>query len=94
MSGFLLLSVVSYSQTTTQSNGVIVHQAEGVEGTPEKKSEQPVIRTMETWSLAECMEMLPYLESKISTATEEDKQRYMTQKVALDKRIAELKSGK
>lgn len=84
----------SQTNTTQLPNGVVVHQAEGVEGTPEKKSDQPVIRTMETWTLAECMDMLPYLESKISTATEEDKQRYLAQKVALDKRIAELKSGK
>ena len=84
----------SQTNTTQLPNGVVVHQAQGVEGLTEKKSEQPIVRTMETWTLAECIDALPYLEIKLSEATnEEDKQRYQTQKVALEKRIAELKMG-
>ncbi len=59
--GIYFIPVIGHSQTnsTQLPNGVIVHQSQGVEGIPEKKSEK----------------------------------RYSDQKIALDKRISELKSG-
>lgn len=92
ISGFLLYSVFGYSQTsTTLSNGVIVHEAQGVEGSQKQSEKVSNVRTINDWSLAECIDAEPYFYNKLTTAaSEEDKQYYGSQIEMLRKRKAEL----
>ncbi len=92
ISGISLLSVVGYTQTpTTQANGVIVHQAQGVETPSKSNSSQTTVRTILDWSLAECIDAEPYFYGKLQNAvTEEDKKYYSEQIAILQKRKAEL----
>lgn len=92
ISGFLLYSVFSYSQTsTTQPNGVIVHEAQGVEGSQKQSEKVPNVRTINDWSLAECIDAEPYFYNKLTTAaSEDDKKYYNAQVEMLRKRKAEL----
>lgn len=83
----------SQSNTTQLPNGVIVHQAQGVEGVIEQTKTEPVkVRTMQDWSLAECIDALPYLEMKLNEATDKDREYYLNEKELLLKRIDQLKS--
>jgi len=92
ISGISLLSVVGYSQTQViQSNGVIVHQAQGVETPSKNISSEPIVRTITSWSLSECLDAEPYFSSKLQNAvTDEDKKYYTDQLALLQKRKAEL----
>jgi hypothetical protein len=52
--------------TTTQPNGVVVHNATGVASTTpitEDVTRQP--RTLADWNLAECIDAIPRIEDKI-----------------------------
>ncbi|MNK05552.1 hypothetical protein D3C87_234350 [compost metagenome] len=81
------------SNTTQLPNGVIVHQAQGVEGAVEPKKTEPVkVRTIQDWSLAECIDALPLLMMKMNESSEKDRERYLETKVQIEQRINELKS--
>lgn len=87
--------VHSQSNTTQLPNGVIVHQAKGVENTPESKQIEAVhLRTIEDWNLPECMEALSEVSIKLNEASESDREYYLSEKNKLTKRINELKSTK
>jgi hypothetical protein len=92
ISGISLVSVFSYSQTSvTQPNGVIVHQAQGVEAPLKSDPSQPIVKTINEWSLAECLDAEPYFYNKLqNAATEEEKNYYSDQVAILQKRKAEL----
>lgn len=91
----MLYSVFGFSQsTTTQSNGVVVHQAQGVETPKVNPSTGSTPRSIEQWSLAECIDALSFLEMKLEEAyTAEDKEKYTVQRDQLLLRINELKQG-
>jgi hypothetical protein len=85
----------SQSNTTQLPNGVIVHQAEGIESTSEpKKIEQVHNRTIEDLNLPECIEALSQVSIKLNEASESDREYYLSEKNKLTKRINELKSTK
>ena len=91
-----IVPLAGHSQTSTTQlpNGVIVHQAQGVEGTPETKKEEPVrISTMLDWSLPECIDALAHTEMKLNEAVESDRERYLIEKARLVQRINELKAS-
>lgn len=85
----------SQSKTTQLPNGVIVHQAQGVEGVVEPVKNEPVkTRTIQDLTLSECIDALPILEIKLNEASPSDRERYMREKELLVKRMNELKSSK
>lgn len=92
ISGISLLSVFCHSQTPTiQSNGVIVHQAQGVEAPSKPVSTEPVVKTIYEWSLNECLDAEPYFYSKLQNAATDEEKKYYTDQIAiLQKRKAEL----
>jgi hypothetical protein len=99
--GFLFGIVVlpalcqAQSNTTQLPNGVVVHQAQGVESITAPVKNQPVkIRSVEDWTLSECMDALPFLEIKLNEALPTDRERYLHEKELLVKRINELKSSR
>lgn len=85
-----------HSQSNTINklpNGVVVHQAQGVEGVVEtEKNDTLNIRTMQDWNLAECMDALPHLEMKLNEAAGSDRTYYLREKELLLNRIDQLKS--
>nr|WP_294858140.1 hypothetical protein [uncultured Fluviicola sp.] len=84
----------SQSNTTQLPNGVIVHQAQGVEKITEPKKEEPVrIRTIQDWNLPECMDALAHVEMKLSHTTLTDREYYLNEKALITKRMNELKSS-
>lgn len=91
-----VLPLAGHSQTNTTQlpNGVIVHQAQGVEGTPETRQEEPArVRTMTDWTLPECIDALAHTEMKLNESSGEDRERYLIEKARLVQRINELKAG-
>jgi hypothetical protein len=84
----------SQSNTTQLPNGVIVHQAQGVEKIPELQQNEPVrVRTVLDWSLPECIDALAHTELKLAGATEADRERYLAEKTRIIERINELKGS-
>lgn len=89
------LPALCYSQSNTAQlpNGVIIHQAHGVEGVVEPVKNEPVkIRTVQDWNLSECMDALAHTEMKLKDASDVDRERYLNGKALIVKRINELKS--
>lgn len=84
----------SQSNTTQLTNGVVVHQAQGVEGTPEAKPvEQVRVRTIQDWNLPECIEALTYVEMKLNEAAPSQREYYLNEKARITQRINELKGS-
>jgi hypothetical protein len=95
--GIAILPVLcrAQSNTTQLPNGVIVHQAHGVEGVVEPVKNEPVkIRTFQDWTIPECIDALPFLEIKLNEALPTDRERYLHEKELLVNRINELKSSR
>ncbi len=89
-------SIYGHSQSTTNQlpNGVVVHSAQGVEGTVSTGSTEHVkVRTIQDWTLAECIDALPFVMMKLNEASESDRERYLIEKTKIDQRIVELKSS-
>ena len=84
----------SQSNTTQLPNGVIVHQAQGVEGLVEPEKVEPVqVRTLQDWTLPQCIDALSFVMMKLDEASSEsDRERYLNEKALITKRINELKS--
>lgn len=83
----------SQSSTTQLPNGVIVHQAQGVERVNEPvKNEAVKVRTIADWTLSECMDALAHTEMKLKDASDVDRERYLNGKALIVQRINELKS--
>jgi hypothetical protein len=95
--GIAVLPVICHAQsnTTQLPNGVIVHQAEGVEGAVKPVRNEPAkARTIQDWNLPECTDALRYLEMKLENAEVSDRERYLAEKAKIVQRMNELKSGK
>lgn len=95
--GITILPVLCQAQsnTTQLPNGVVVHQAQGVESAADPIVNQPVkTRTIQDWTLPECIDALPFLEIKLNEALPTDRERYLHEKELLVKRINELKSSR
>lgn len=93
--GMLVISTTAFSQSTsqtTQSNGVVVHEAIGVEGKVEQTTPQTIARTMDDWSSAECIDAMAFLNLKLAEAADLEKPRYLEQKALLQERIDSLKT--
>ncbi|WP_343634478.1 hypothetical protein [Fluviicola sp.] len=90
---FVSLAGHSQTNTTQLPNGVIVHQAQGVEKTPEAKNEKQVhVRTLQDLTLPECIDALADTEMKLNEASEADRERYLAEKARIVQRINELKA--
>lgn len=85
----------SQSNTTQLPNGVIVHQAQGVEGVQEPKKIEPAhIRTIQEWTLPQCIDALSFVTMKLNeVSSESDRERYLNEKALINQRINELKSS-
>ncbi|MNE38833.1 hypothetical protein D3C87_02940 [compost metagenome] len=84
----------SQSNTTQLPNGVIVHQAQGVEKTPESKTIEPVrVRTIQDWNLPECIEALSHVSIKLNEAAPSEREYYLNEQARITQRINELKGS-
>lgn len=93
--GIAVLPALCHAQSnaTQLPNGVVVHQAQGVENTTVPVKNEPVkIRTIQDWNLSECMDALAHTEMKLKDASDVDRERYLNGKALIVKRISELKS--
>ena len=98
LSVFVFTAVLSYAQNgsetrqvTTQSNGVVVHESAGNEGFILSQTSGTQVRTIEDWTLPECIDALQQLADKISAlgSSEEDLrtlQSYTEQQLIIEKR--------
>lgn len=96
---FSLLSFISFSQNTvvkTESNGVIVHQATGVEGVVLTTTETPVqVNSFENWSIEQCQEVINYIQIKSKeSCSKKESEAYLEQLNMLEERVKVLKSTK
>ena len=79
-------------QVSTQSNGVIVNESAGNEGFVVKVTPvSPVIRTINDWTLPECIDALRAIDEKImyldnTVANEQRRLAYLDQKTLVEKR--------
>ncbi|WP_300665901.1 hypothetical protein [Fluviicola sp.] len=84
----------SQTNTTQLPNGVVVHQAQGVEGAQKPKViEQVPVRTMQDWTLPECIDALTYVEMKLNEAASSQREYYLNEKTRITQRINELKGS-
>lgn len=96
LTGALSMSLFALSAQTTQSNGVVVNEAIGVEG---KVVSQPTIATSEIvpiskWTIEACLDAKNILAVKMKSATEESMPIYQDQLLQINDRIKELNSFK
>lgn len=90
---FAFATLITFSQTV-QSNGVVVHEALGIEGKVEVAPPSvTVVRTINDWSLAECIDAVQVLEMKKAEAPVEQRVIYDNQLSLINERIHALKSG-
>lgn len=92
------MAVMSYAQNgsetrqvTTLSNGVVVHESAGNEGFILPETSETRVRTVDDWTLPECIDALQVIAGKVSTlgSSEEDirtKQLYTEQQLIIEKR--------
>lgn len=79
-------------QVSIQSNGVIVHESAGNEGFASPVyAHFPEMRTIESWTLPECIEALRAIDEKMTVPgnTEEDRagqERYLAQRALIEQR--------
>lgn len=82
-------------QISTSENGVVVHESAGVEGFHTPTKQQVVVRTIDDWSLAECIDAEAAVKQKMAMLgqSEEDKlslESYSVQLQLIDKRKQSL----
>ncbi|ASS47469.1 MAG: hypothetical protein A3D31_16655 [Candidatus Fluviicola riflensis] len=67
----LCSATISFGQTTetkqinTQSNGVVVHESAGNEGFYNAQPQAVVVRTIQDWTLPECIDALTVIQEKL-----------------------------
>lgn len=84
----------SQTNTTQLPNGVVVHQAQGVEGAQKPKViEQVPVRTIQDWTLPECIDALAYVEMKLNEAAPSEQAYYLDEKTKITQRITQLKGS-
>lgn len=85
---------VSYGQeqTTTLENGVVVHQAVGMEGSVQNQTTTTAAhsRTVNDWNLSECLETLEIINQKCQQITTEECNAYAPLILNIQQRIAVL----
>lgn len=94
-----LLSFISVAQSTvvnTETNGVVVYEATGVEGVVLVTTETPLkAKITEGWSLDQLKEMIVYIRLKMDEVTNtESALYYQDQLTLIEHRIKELESNK
>lgn len=69
---FLCLTTASFGQNAgqtkevkTQSNGVVVHESAGNEGLYVASKPQVIVRTIQDWTLPECIDALRVIQEKL-----------------------------
>lgn len=84
-------------QLTTQSNGVIVHESAGNEGfiSTGVQSATRSVRSIDDWTLAECIDALRVIDEKIAHQGTSEQERpsreaYFQQKTLIEKRKTAL----
>ncbi len=82
-------------QVAVQPNGVVVHEAAGVEGfTPTTVQQQPSGKPVSEWNLAECIDAARIITRKLEKATaeanEQEAQRYQTALAEIEARKQQL----
>jgi hypothetical protein len=90
------ISMFGYSQTSNstisvQSNGVIVHQAAGVESVSAPSVSTVQHRGVIDWNWAECIDALRLIDMKCTQLSAEECNRYADQRKAIELRMTELK---
>lgn len=95
---FVTIAAFSFSQNgsrtkqvSIQSNGVVVHQSAGNEGFVEPVYTQSEVRTLEDWTLPECIDALHAIDEKMALlgTSEEDRAQlaqYQAQRVLVEQR--------
>jgi len=87
------ISAHSYcqEQTITLENGVIVHQAVGMEGTVQNQTTSSAqTRTVNDWNLSECLETLEIINQKCEQISSEECNAYAPLIQSIQHRIAVL----
>lgn len=91
MTGALSMSLFALKAQTTQSNGVVVNEAIGVEGKVlPLTNNQSIKRSINDWNLAECIDALHFLELKINEVSAEESNAYVDQVELIRARIKQL----
>lgn len=88
-------STAQTKQVSTSQNGVVVHESAGVEGFYTPPGPQVTVRTIDDWSLAECIDALKAVDDKLSTLgySEEDqasRTTYLAEKQKIEARKEQL----
>jgi hypothetical protein len=80
----------------TESNGVVVHQATGVEGIVLTTTETPVqINSIDNWSIEQCEEVINYIKIKSKEGcSKKESEAYLEQLHMLEERVKVLKLTK
>lgn len=96
---FLCLTTASFGQNTgqtkqvkTQSNGVVVHESAGNEGVYVASEPKVVVRTIQDWTLPECIDALNVIQEKLIML--EGSEEYETAKVAILEQQALIEARK
>ena len=79
----------SFSQTTTTENGVVVHSATGTGSYEMPAIPLTPVRTLEDWTLPECIEAISEIDDKIHVLDSEDVERrayYLSEKTRIEER--------
>jgi hypothetical protein len=90
---FLGTSILSYSQeqTITLENGVVVHQAVGMEGNVQNQTFPTTpARSVNEWNLAECLETLTIIDEKCQQISVEECNAYGPLILSIQQRIEVL----
>ncbi len=95
LSSVFTLSACALIAQTTASNGVVVHEALGVEGKVVQQAAPTSERIpISQWSLPACEDAVNILNNKLMLVPDEEKPFYQEQLNEVNKRITELKSTK
>jgi len=83
------LPFFSFSQTTTAENGVVVHSATGTGSYEMPAIPLTTVRTLEDWTLPECIDAISEIEDKIYVLNSDDAERrayYISEKTRIEER--------
>ncbi len=80
------------STTKTLPNGVVVHDAIGVEGCVKPSKNEVKTTTIQDWNLAQCIDALSVLEIKYAASNTKEKVDYDLYRKKIEARITFLKT--
>lgn len=85
----------SHTQPKTMENGVILHESQGVEMYNKVDAQENPKRTIDQWSLEECVMFRDIVESKLSAESSQERIHYYREQLTIiDARIKELRNKK